>query len=235
MSVGMNTFSLTAVLLSEKEFMPPLSSAPVQCEAERNLFLLIPTNHRLDKKKDASNGSTDARGDEITRESAFASLVGRHARLMYSVAFSLLRNVQDAEDAVQEALLKLYRGKAWQQMNDEKAFLARTVWRVALDRLPKIKERSLDQSHDQFAGKGDSPETSAVRNAQAAHLRRMIHALPEELRQVLLLSAIEDLNSREVGFLLGIPEGTVRTRLMRARDELRRQFGLQKEGSDERL
>ena len=231
----MNTFSSTAVLVSEKEYMSPLSSARAQCEVERNFVSLIIRNHRLDKEKDASNKSADARGDEITRESAFASLVDRHARIMYSVAFSLLRNVQDAEDAVQEAFFKLYRGKAWKQMHDEKAFLARTVWRVALDRLPKIKERSLDQSYEKFASKGDSPETSAVRNTQAAHLRRMIDALPEELRQVLLLSAIEELNSREVGLLLGIPEGTVRTRLMRAREELRRQLGLKKEGSDERF
>jgi RNA polymerase sigma-70 factor (ECF subfamily) len=52
----------------------------------------------------------------------------------------------------------------------------------------------------------------------------MIDALPEELRQVLVLSAIEELNSREIAALLGIPEGTVRTRMMRAREALKRQF-----------
>lgn len=115
-------------------------------------------------------------------------------------------------------------------MRDEKAFLARAVWRVALNRLPRRKEQSLDQSHERFADKGDSPETSAIRNVQAAHLRRMIDALPEDLRQVLVLSAIDDLNSREVGLLIGIPEGTVRTRLMRARDELQRRFEATKGG-----
>ena len=216
--------------------MSLLSSAPASMRGRKEFHPADPDKQFSgQEKREASNRSTDAHGGEITRESAFVSLVDRHTRLMYSVAFLLLRNVQDAEDAVQEAFLKLYRGKAWQQMNDEKAFLARTVWRVALDRLPKSKERPLDRTHDKFAGQGDSPETSAARNAQAAHLRRMIHALPEELRRVLLLSAIEDLNSREIGLLLGIPEGTVRTRLMRARHELRRQFSIQKEGSNERL
>src|ERR1700760_1887323 len=70
-----------------------------------------------------------------TRDDAFSRIVDQHARLMYRVAHSLLRHPQDAEDAVQDALLKLYRGDAWRQMQDERAFLARTVWRTAFDRL----------------------------------------------------------------------------------------------------
>ena len=95
---------------------------------------------------------------------------------------------------------------------------------MALDRRPRVQQQSLDESHEQFAAKGDSPETEAIRKAQADYLRKLIDALPENLRQVLLLSAIEELNSREVGLLIGIPEGTVRTRLMQAREELRRRF-----------
>ena len=185
---------------------------------------LTSADHCFDKNMGSSNKSEDAHIDENARDSAFSSLVDRHARLLYRIAFSLLRNTQDAEDAVQEMFLKLYRGNAWQQMCDEKAFLARTIWRIALNRLPRRKEQSLDLNHDQFADKADSPETNTIRNAQAAHLRRMINALPEDLRQVLVLSAIDDLNSREVALLIGIPEGTVRTRLMRARVELQRRF-----------
>src|SRR5271170_2117532 len=73
----------------------------------------------------------------------FAEMAERQARFMFRVAHGLLRNVQDAEDAVQEALLKLYRGDGWRAMEDEKAFLARTVWRVGLDvvaRRPKATE-----------------------------------------------------------------------------------------------
>jgi RNA polymerase sigma-70 factor (ECF subfamily) len=157
------------------------------------------------------------------REATFARLVERHSRLMFRVAFSLLRNAQDAEDAVQEAFLKLYRGDAWRRMEDEKAFLARTVWRVALDRLPKRAERPIE-AEEEFASGAASPEISALRGAQSALLRRMIDALPEELRQVLVLSAIEELNSREIAEMIEVPEGTVRTRLMRARDELKRRY-----------
>jgi RNA polymerase sigma-70 factor (ECF subfamily) len=72
--------------------------------------------------------------------------------------------------------------------------------------------------------KEDSPETRVIRKAQADYLRKLIDALPENLGQVLVLSAIEELSSREVALLIGIPEGTVRTRLMQAREELRRRF-----------
>jgi RNA polymerase sigma-70 factor, ECF subfamily len=109
-------------------------------------------------------------------------------------------------------------------MNDEKAFLARTVWRVALDRLPKVAQQSIGVGYEQFACRGDSPETKAIRKAQADCLRKLLDGLPENLRQTLILSAIEKLNSREVGILLDIPEGTVRTRLKQAREELRRRF-----------
>jgi DNA-directed RNA polymerase specialized sigma24 family protein len=78
------------------------------------------------------------RDDPLEREQEFSGIVERQARFMFRVAYSLLRNVQDAEDAVQEAFLKLYRGEAWRRMEDEKAFLARTVWRVALDRAPRL-------------------------------------------------------------------------------------------------
>ncbi|WP_263374587.1 RNA polymerase sigma factor [Granulicella aggregans] len=170
-------------------------------------------------------GSPDASSDlpAAEREATFAGLVERHSRVMFRVAFSLLRNAQDAEDAVQEAFLKLYRGDAWRRMEDEKAFLARTVWRVALDRMPKKAERPIE-ADEEFASGAASPESTAVREAQSALLRRMIEALPEELRRVLVLSAIEELNSREIAEVIEVPEGTVRTRLMRAREELKRRY-----------
>ena len=62
-------------------------------------------------------------------------------------------------------------------------------------------------------------------------LRRLIDALPEELRQPLVLCAIEEMTSREVAVAMGIPEGTVRTRVMRARAELKRRFEAMRKNS----
>ena len=167
------------------------------------------------------------------REERFEEMVARQARFMFQVAFGLLRNRQDAEDAVQEAFLKLYRTDGWLRMENEKGFLARTVWRVALDHLPSAAERTSDVAEMELAatgGGGRSPEQNVVDEDERAVLRRLIDGLPEELRQPLVLSSVEEMTSREVAEAMGIPEGTVRTRVMRARAELRRRFVAMTEG-----
>jgi RNA polymerase sigma-70 factor (ECF subfamily) len=163
------------------------------------------------------------------READFARIVHEHARFLYRVAHSVLRHPQDAEDAVQDALLKLYRGESWREMREERAFLARVVWRAALDK----REKRLVGFEGGFDGQGaelylpdlrPTPECAAADGDERALLHELIDELPAELRETLLLSAIEELNSREVGEVMGVPEGTVRTRLMRARSELRAGF-----------
>ena len=157
------------------------------------------------------------------REAAFAGLVERQARLMFRVAMSVVRNPADAEDAVQEAFLKLYRTGGWMGMREERAFVAKVVWRCALDRLPAVTEVTGDEV--ELVSGAESVEAASVREGERAELWRLIGGLPEELRQALVLSAIEEMTSVEGGAVLGIPEGTVRTRVMRARAELRKRFG----------
>ena len=166
-----------------------------------------------------------------TREAhdeAFVMLANRHARFLYRVAFGLLRTPEDAEDAVQETLLKLYRTGGWLAMEDERAFLARSVWRVGLARLGTAGAKAMKHAEDvtemEIRARGLNPEESALGAADRALMRRMVDALPEELRQPLVLSAMEEMRSGEVAAILGIPEGTVRTRVMRAKAELRRRF-----------
>jgi RNA polymerase sigma-70 factor, ECF subfamily len=171
------------------------------------------------------DGSGRAEGDDRSREAVFARIVAEHARFLYRVAHSLLRHTQDAEDAVQDALLKLYRGEAWREMQDERAFLARVVWRAALDRRKaRLVGLNEDGAELRVEDVRATPEHAAAETDERELLRELIEALPADLREPLLLSAIEEMNSREVGVVMGIPEGTVRTRLMRARAELKRAF-----------
>lgn len=163
----------------------------------------------------------------------FAALVERNSARMFRVAYSMLRNAHDAEDAVQEAFLKLYRTDGWRRMENERAFLARTVWRVALDRAASHKTAE-DVAGPEIAGleiasTGATPEESAAGIDERELLRQMIECLPEELRRPLVLSAIEEMTSGEVAEILGIPEGTVRTRVMRAKAELKKRFEAMKE------
>jgi len=173
-------------------------------------------------------GETPAQPARTERDAAFAALVDRHARFLYRVAYGLLRHAEDAEDAVQETFFKLYRNDAWQAMEDEKAFLARAVWRTGLDRLSTAGAKAMKNSEDvtemEIASGAESPEESALGASARAVMKALIEALPEALRQPLVLSAVEGMRSHEVAVVLGIPEGTVRTRVMRAKAELRRMF-----------
>jgi RNA polymerase sigma-70 factor, ECF subfamily len=151
----------------------------------------------------------------------FSLLVYRQHGFVFRVALALLRNRPDAEDIAQETFLKLYRNGRWRGMRDERAFLARTAWRLALDmrRAPAMEFTDIDA--DAMPSGAASPEQQAVSANSAAALHRMIDSLPEELRQPLALSGIDGMNSREIGKVLGLPEGTVRRRLMRARQLLK--------------
>jgi RNA polymerase sigma-70 factor (ECF subfamily) len=158
-------------------------------------------------------------------DTRFAELAERHARFMFKVAHGLLRNQHDAEDAVQESLLKLYRTGAWLHMEDERAFLARTVWRVALNVAVRRPCSTGDESaKSELTSTASTPEQLAAAGDERALLRELIHRLPDDLSQPLILCAIEEMNSHEVAEVLGLTDGAVRTRVMRARAELRRRF-----------
>jgi RNA polymerase sigma-70 factor, ECF subfamily len=165
-------------------------------------------------------------------EAEFTALVQRQSRFVFRVAYAVLLNSHDAEDIVQETFLKVYRNRGWQHLSNERAFLARVAWRIAVDRRP----RSQSSAHinlgpgSTFAPAADppspnpSPEQTLTLANQHALIHSTIDALPEELRVPLVLSASDELNSREIGQVLGIPEGTVRTRLQRARQLLRQKL-----------
>ncbi len=147
-----------------------------------------------------------------TNEELFTAFVDRNSRFVYRVAYAVLRNTADAEDAAQETFFKLYRLRVWQSVEDERAFLARAVWRIAIGR----KRRPLEQVPE-VTWAGRNPEQEAIAADQDAWLHRLIDALPEELRLPLALSSAEQLTSAEIGKITGLPEGTVRTRMARAR------------------
>ena len=160
-------------------------------------------------------------------EAEFAALVERQSRFVFRVAYAVLLNAADAEDVVQETFLKLYRNGGWKNLGNERAFLARVAWRMAVDYRPRTKQPDalLDSAVVDPPAPQPDPERTLLAADQHAVVHSMIDALPEELRLPLVLSAFDELNSREIGGVLGIPEGTVRTRLQRARQLLRQKLG----------
>ena len=162
---------------------------------------------------------------------SFAGLVELHSQLAYRVALAVTRNRQDAEDAVQESFLQLFRGGRWDQIEDQRGYLARVVWRMAVRRRkPRSEELELDP---QMAATSASPEESARYREQKAWLHTAIDHLPEKLRQPLALAALGELKLVEVAAILDLPEGTVRRRIHTARQKLKQQLSARKAGNHE--
>jgi len=172
--------------------------------------------------------AASSRDAAALRDLDFAALVDRHTAFLYRVAFRLLGNAEDAEDAVQDTFLKLYQGSSWQHMIDERAYLARAVWRTGLDRRTTAEAKAMKHSEDvtelEVAHQDPTPEQTAVSSSDHALLMTLVQALPDDLREPLILSAIDEIKSHEVGAILGIPPGTVRSRINTAKDQLRRKF-----------
>lgn len=172
----------------------------------------------------------EAAQPQVTRfaeQEEFASLAARQARLMYRVAFALLRHPQDAEDAVQETLLKMLRTGGWRRAEDETGFLARAVWRNGLTRLAARRRGPTEDVHalaTALSSAEASPEESAQMAQRAERIAALIDALPAELRAPLVLTAIEELTSAQVALVLDLPAGTVRGRCTRARELLRQRY-----------
>ena len=136
-----------------------------------------------------------------TREARFAAFVERQSRFVFRVAYALLRNPHDSEDVVQETFLKIYRADAWDSIKDEKAFLARTTWRIAVEKLPKRRKEVFDL---EMPSTDATPEQGAITANWTEIVHRLVDALPEELREPLALSTVEELNSREIAKVMGL-------------------------------
>jgi len=170
---------------------------------------------------DAEPGAV-ARTDEILER-----LVREHSRLVYRIAYAVLRGHHDAEDATQETFMRVLRYSAkLATVEDPKTWLARIAWRVAVDRKKRhgrAREIALDDPEkpvDVPSSEISADETIHGMQVGTA-IEKLIAALPEKLREPLILSAIEEMSPREVAATLGINEAVVRSRVFRARQILK--------------
>jgi RNA polymerase sigma-70 factor, ECF subfamily len=165
--------------------------------------------------------------DELARtqaeEATLAALVSQYAGTLYRVAYSALRNPSDAEDAVQEAFLRVLRHRdTLDEVRDQRVWLIRIVWNIVLDRKRRAKTRPETDDVSELARvlpcDGLSAEQMASAAQHHAHVLSCVEKLPMKEREVLHLSAFEELTSVEIAQVLGITESSVRSRLFRARN-----------------
>ena len=172
-------------------------------------------------------------------EQEFEARLVESSTLAFRVAYGVLRHRQDAEDVAQEAFVKAYRN--FRELRDRarfRAWLVRMTWRLAIDRQRADRRREAREHHPDglrhmSPEAVESPVAQAFRppaveemlaQERAERLWNAIDALPEKLRVVVVLANIEGHDLGEVAELLGLPNGTVKSRLFLARQRLKEQL-----------
>ena len=185
----------------------------------------------MHERADRLAGSFVTVDEDLARE--FETRLVESSTLAFRVAYSVLRQREDAEDVAQEAFAKAYR--SFQQLRDRerfRAWLVRMTWRLALDRQRSNRRRLARE----FVADGDVVEAglqtrlgpttadAVIEQERAEQLWRAIDSLPEKLRLAIVLAGIEGHDIREVAALLDVPDGTVKSRLFLARKQLKEQL-----------
>ena len=166
------------------------------------------------------------------------ALVASHSLMVFRIAYSILRSHHDAEDAAQECFLRVLKYKdRLGEVENVKTWLARVAWTSALDKR-RSRHPAVSLS-DEGTGGGvqqslvdgsAAPDEQMAGRQMQQMLARLIAGLPEKLRLPLELSTVQELNSAEIAEVMKIPEGSVRTRLFRARKQLKEKLAVLMEG-----
>lgn len=167
---------------------------------------------------------------------AFNTLMGMHERRMYAVALRMCGNPDDAQDCLQEAMLRIYRAiSGFKAQSTFSTWVYRVTMNTCLDELRKRKNRpntSLDGLLD--AGwspvDGDeSPERHALRGEVRRSLQQFIRDLPEDMRSAVVLRDVEGYSYEEIARILDANVGTIKSRISRGRERLREKISAKSE------
>jgi RNA polymerase sigma-70 factor (ECF subfamily) len=202
-----------------------LDSSPMAAQAAR-------------RRSAGSEAAVDPDGDLVARWKAgdlscFEELVRRHERRVFRLLYRMLGSQEEAEDVAQETFLNLHRhGRRFRNESRFSTFVYRVAANAALNRrrsLGRDRNRMQQLALRQAAG-DDLPSSPADPEGRAIHeqLRRSIEAallrLPEKLRLPLVLFDVEGLPYAEISAVVGVPEGTIKSRIHRARQAMRREL-----------
>jgi RNA polymerase sigma-70 factor, ECF subfamily len=152
-----------------------------------------------------------------------ASLVETYSALLFRVAHSILRNRTEAEDVVQDVFVRILEHRqSLPAIRDLRVWLIRIAWNLAIDRRRRIRPAQFDEGFAESLVAKDLLADEALQEAQ--RMKSVLYEmerLPRAERDVLLLSAVEELGAAEMAEIVGRSESAVRALLFRARTRLR--------------
>lgn len=168
-------------------------------------------------------------------QQAFAELVDLYQDKLYHMAHRMLNNRQEAEDIVQDTFLRVYKNL---DRFDETLKFSTWIYRIAtnlcIDRLRKRKPAfSLDAESQEYEGldgysmipsDNRTPESELILSDTQRILHQAMESLPPKYKSVMMLRYIQDMSLQEVGDILGMPVTTIKTRVHRGREFLRKKL-----------
>jgi RNA polymerase sigma-70 factor (ECF subfamily) len=170
--------------------------------------------------RESAISESESKAQSVTVE----ELVRLHAQTVFRVAYSLVRNHADAEDVVQETFLRTMKKGRLDGIENHRAWLTKIAWRLALDRAKQIPPEPLEPMLETLRAAEGGLDDVLEEQQRSELLRGLLQTLPSDLREVTVLSTVEEMTSGDIAMVLGIPEGSVRTRLMRARQMLKQKL-----------
>ena len=181
------------------------------------LSLPFPLPHR------SSPGTGEATSDAAPAAIDLPALVTTYSALLFRVAHSILRNPSEAEDTVQDTLLRvLQHRQSLPAIRDLRVWLVRITWNLALDRRRRIRPTQIDAAFAATLVSTTQPADQSLHQAQRlAAVLHHLDRLPKLERQALLLSALDELSTTEIAQLLNRSDSAVRALIFRARTHLR--------------
>ncbi|HVF89942.1 MAG TPA: sigma-70 family RNA polymerase sigma factor [Blastocatellia bacterium] len=168
---------------------------------------------------------------------AFEEMVAHFERPVYSLCFRILGDAEEARDAAQETFLKVYRGlKGFRGESGLKTWIYRIAINQAMNQQRWWRRRHRDETisldlsrgdseitiESSLRGTGASPEQMAISSERERRIMKALGEVKQEYRVALILREIEDLSYEEIAETLAISIGTVKSRIARGREELRR-------------
>lgn len=169
-------------------------------------------------------------------QNAYAEIVELYKEKVYRICYRMLGNRHEAEDAAQEAFIRAYVNiDTYNPAMKFSSWLYRIATNLSIDKLRKKKpDVYLDEEvsgaegltmYSQLPATDASPEDTVETLELQETVQKAIQKLPEKYRSVIVLKYIEDLSLQEISEILDLPIGTVKTRIHRGREALRKHLG----------
>ncbi|SHG17728.1 RNA polymerase sigma factor [Pedobacter caeni] len=161
---------------------------------------------------------------------AFDRLVKQYEKLVFHVVYRLVNEKEDAEDICQEVFIKIYKSlKSFAFQSKLSTWIARIAYLSAVNHLKKNKRASLTMAVDDLENyhfTDKNPENVLVEKDVARYVNHLISLMPDHYRTVLTLYHLNEFSYQEIEDITGMPEGTVKSHLFRARKLLKEKLEL---------